>query len=332
MSEEDAGSSSETRIKSIRLENDSSLEFRIFPKMLDKQKDLLEFWRTHVYEGTDYKNTSKKRWYLFLCAEQKEFNRQTSRFETIVKCPACEKSKEFKDKRLAVEAQAKAAKPPKTREQINKALEKMGIAGYFKTRFDAGKYHLYVKDRMGKRHILELGSSAGKSLKEVIKKLQEGGHTPFGRRGIWFRVTRVGNGGMMNPDKVEPVRIERPDGSSVLDFDEASNGELKSALAEFESFQAMRDRITFPFEVVEALAHSSGDPMEIPRILGYKIADDSTPDLPDESGGGEDDVSGFDFGEEKAPAPAPKPAPAPTPKQAPAPTPATDEDVDSMFD
>lgn len=271
------------------LKKDSSALYRILPAMksLKRRKDYGDFWYTHFYKGLDPKNPTKFRAHPILCIQEKDWRNGG----VITKrCPLCEKRNEKMNRKKAIEA--KGASMKKTKAEIAKACNAENL--WLKDHGHDGKWRLYATDKTGAVGVLKLNNRCMKDgVRVKAKKLVADGHTPMGVKGIFFEFTRHGDG-FQTPDEVQPHRLEREDGSSVLDFHVFTPELARLALDVLPDFDDEKERIRYSEEVLEALAACSDDPAEVNLILG--IGTEASASEPADNGP-VTDVGGDEFGD-----------------------------------
>lgn len=279
------------------LKEDSSALYRPLPAhqitpSLAKSRDYAKYWATHFWKGRDPRNPEKTRFIPIFCLQQKDFSRGGM---VVQECPLCKKREVMKKKIAGIEAAGIARTPPATKAQIAKATAP--YQQWLKEHGHDGKYRIYAVNAQEQVGILRLASRAMSALRDQVKKLVANGHSPLGVHGIWFEFTRVGNGGVV-PDKVEPARDERPDGSSVLRFHDLKKPLWETAREVLPDFDAEIARITYSMEKLQELADSNDDPDEVNRILGIQAQEQEAPSSePGASGGVDEEDVPFSEGE-----------------------------------
>lgn len=265
------------------LKEDSTAMYRILPAMksLRKKKDYTQFWYTHFWKGQNPKSPEKSRSIPILCIQEKDFQRGGM---VTKECPLCKKRETVKNRIKSIEAQGAAKGASKT--QIAKVCQPHNV--WLKDHGHDGKYRVYALNKAGQLGVLRLTSTCMKKLRDKTKKLVQDGYSPMSlQKGVWWQFTRSGKG-FNTEDEVEVARIDRGDGSSVMDFHAISNEIAQAALETLPDFDEEQKRIAYPEEVLEALAACNDDPAEVNRILGIGVEEAS-------------DEGGFELDDEPAP-------------------------------
>jgi hypothetical protein len=256
------------KFESFGLKPNSTAIYRILPPMksLRAKRDYGDFSYTHFWRGIDPRDPGKTKVMPILGIEERDYRRNGL---VIKKDPLVELRKTYLDKLDFIEAVGK--EKGKSKAEISKA--QAPVKEWLKDHGYSGKWHLYVIDKSGKFGVLRISNKLMKTLRDQVKELVARDINPMGVKGIFWKFTRVGDG-FLEADKVVPNRIPQPDGSDPLDFHILTAEIGAMALEALPDFEEEKQKISYPVEVMEALAASSGTPEEVSRILGVKAQDD----------------------------------------------------------
>ena len=274
---------------------DDELVLRILPAM----KSLLEignwglYWALHFgWNGINAKDSTKKTYHPFLCIEEKGQGGMITQ-----ECPACtyrnsyialrdsadeDIKKQCSD--LAARGKAKGA----TEAQIAKAVAQLretlvakakNVKDWIQNHGRDGKMRIPCIDKQGRFGIFLAPYGVVIGLKKEMADLKNQTYpgtdvkiNPWGRKGVWFRITRTGMASLTS-DKVEVSRITRADGSEMKDFHVITDEQLMEAQKRIPDLRTLRDQTLIRLDQIEALVAldkaggGSPDPVEVDRIL-----------------------------------------------------------------
>jgi len=248
------------------LKEDSTELYRILPAMksLTKVRDYSQFWYTHWWKGRSIKGDDKLRSYPILCHQERVFSNGSS---TITKeCPLCQKRDKHKAKVAEIEAIGRSKGASKI--QLSKALAP--YVQWLKDHGHDGKYRVYAINKSGQFGVLRLTPTCMRKLRAKVKALIANGLTPMGVRGVWWEFSRTGTG-FNTEDEVHPHRIERDDGSSIVDFHILDKATAVTALSSLPDFSEEIEKIRYSAETMQAIASSNDDPDEVTKLLGLNV-------------------------------------------------------------
>jgi hypothetical protein len=125
-------------------------------------------------------------------------------------------------------------------------------------------------DKNGNVGIFRFAATVRKQLVAAIKELEADGETPLDRKGVFFKFSRTGTFNTTEY-KVQPARVKRDDGSSVLDYHFLTK-EVWGKVMALPDINDEIERLRQPLEVMEALAKLplEADPSESNKILGIE--------------------------------------------------------------
>jgi len=291
-------SGSQKRYETFKLkgENDE-LVIRILPTMksLLKLDDFGLDWKLHYgWNGRNVKDPTKPQYHPFLCVEEKSYGM------TVQACPACvykaEFQKKLEDAKRDMETKVKdlherGRTKGKTEAEINKAAIQLKekLLGEMKPLVDwiynhgrDGKFRIPCINKQGQFGIFLAPYGVVQGIRKELDALKQRTYPGTdiriqgaGRKGVWMRVTRTGKASRES-DSVTSCRIEKPDGSEVLDFHVITNEQLGQAAERIPDLVELRNQNRISIDLIEALVAldkeggGSSDPLAVDEIFASK--------------------------------------------------------------
>lgn len=284
----DAGSDTD-KTHYFDIKEDSSVELRFFPGTKSLAgKDFTKYRSVYFWAIQNRRDPEKTSIFPILSLVEKDWDKGgiISRTDPIY------------DLRKKVESKVKSIDAMLTEQKKSKAEIAKNTAPYqrwLKNHGEQGRYLCYAMDKNGVVGIARIAATVRKKLKALIKELEAKGITPIGRKGIFFKISRTGTFNTTDY-QVEPNRIDREDGSSILDFHTCTNEVWQKVMA-LPDINAEIERLRQPEEVMAALAALplSAAPGESNKILGLDQEEKQQSSSSEADGSVSDDNVG-DFG------------------------------------